>query len=196
MTLEKYLKKLSARTPAPGGGSAAALTGALAAALISMAAKYSLKKAKDKYEKKKIKAISDFSEKALRRLKSLMREDEKAYLKFAREIKKHRPKKLLSLCKDAIRAPMELCDIAAEAASKAAELSGYCRTSIMSDIAEAAILLESAFFSAKLNVEINLRGIESAAYKEKIKNALNGAEKKAAKAKKAALAGAEAFLSR
>ncbi|MFH0839653.1 MAG: cyclodeaminase/cyclohydrolase family protein [Candidatus Omnitrophota bacterium] len=196
MALGKYLSKLADRTPVPGGGSAAALAAALGAALISMTAKYDLGKAKDKYAKKKIREISDFSEKALRRLELLMQKDGKAYLKLAKEIKKRRPKKLLRLYKDAISVPMEVCNIAARAASDAAELSGYSKTSIISDAAEAAVLLESAFFSAKLNVEVNLRSIEAAAYKKKVKSALNRAEKKAIKAKKAALASAAAFLKR
>ena len=196
MALGKYLNKLADRTPVPGGGSAAALAAALGAALISMTAKYNLGKAKDKYTKKKIRKISDFSEKALRRLELLMQRDEKAYLKLAKEIKKRRPKKLLRLYKDAISVPMEVCNIAARAACDAAELSRYSKTSIISDAAEAAVLLESAFFSAKLNVEVNLRSIEAAAYKKKIKSALNWAEKKAIKAKKAALTSAATFLKR
>lgn len=194
--LDSYLKNLAAKTPAPGGGSAAALAAALGAALVSMAAKYNLKNAEDKYIKKRIMAISDFSEKALHRLTSLMRRDEKAYLKLAGEIKKRRPGRLLSLYKAAGCVPAEVCYIAAETASLAAELSGYSRTSIISDIAEAAVLLESAFFSAKLNVEINLRGMKDAAYKSRAERRLTRAESTVINAKKTALKIARNFLSR
>lgn len=194
MTLKTYLKKLSAKTPTPGGGSAAALVGALGAALVSMAAKYNLKRAKTESAKKKIKAIANFSEKAVLKLVALMREDERAYLKLAKELKKCRPCKLLSLYKNALLPPMEICSIAAETAPKAKELIGFSSASIMSDVIESAILLESAFFSAKLNVEINLLSIEDASYKKKIKSALDKAEEKAVNSKKAALRRAAMIL--
>lgn len=46
ITLSQYLEKLSLREPVPGGGSAAAVSAGLGAALIAMAARYSLGKGK------------------------------------------------------------------------------------------------------------------------------------------------------
>ena len=45
-SLTQYLEKLSAREPVPGGGSAAALAGAMGAALIAMSARYAIGKGK------------------------------------------------------------------------------------------------------------------------------------------------------
>jgi formiminotetrahydrofolate cyclodeaminase len=45
-SLTEYLEKLSRREPVPGGGSAAAVAGALGAALIAMSARYSIGKGK------------------------------------------------------------------------------------------------------------------------------------------------------
>ena len=180
MTIKEYLNKLADRTPAPGGGSAAALTGALGSALLAMAAKYILKR--------------DEGEDAARRLMTLMREDEKAYGRLAREIKKHRPKKLLRLYKNAINVPLEVCVLSAQSVSRCATICGHCKTSIMSDIVEAVILCEAAFFSAKLNIKVNLRSIEDAAYKNEIGKKLAVEEKKMQKAKKTVLAKARKFL--
>lgn len=188
MTLKSYLKRLSAKTPAPGGGSAAALTGALGSALFAMAAKYVLKRAKGS-PRGEAEGGS-----AVRRLMALMREDEKAYYRLAREIKKRRPNKLLKLYKGAINAPLEVCALSAESASKCAAICGCCKTSIMSDIVEAVILCEAAFFSAKLNIKINLRSIEDAVYKNKIGKKLAAEEKKIQKAKKAVLMEARKFF--
>ncbi len=45
-TLSHYLEKLSSREPVPGGGSAAAVAGAMGASLIAMSARYSIGKGK------------------------------------------------------------------------------------------------------------------------------------------------------
>jgi formiminotetrahydrofolate cyclodeaminase len=42
--LRGFLDELAARTPTPGGGGAAAVTGALAAGLVAMAARFSVSK--------------------------------------------------------------------------------------------------------------------------------------------------------
>ena len=48
-SLKKYIDDLSAKLPAPGGGSAAALTGALGVSLILMVLNYTV--GKEKYKK-------------------------------------------------------------------------------------------------------------------------------------------------
>lgn len=187
VSLDEYLSRLSARTPTPGGGSAAALTGALAAALFTMAAKYIVKKAKTAGQRNRISAMIRSGENALRRLKKLMSEDEKAYRRLAGEIKKRHPRNILRLYKDAIRVPLEVCGIMAESASKCPELCDYCRASIISDVVEAVVLCEAAFASAKLNVGINLRSIEDPAYKNKINKKIKSGEIKVKKGKKLTL---------
>ncbi len=192
--MNNYLKRLSAKTPTPGGGSAAALTAALGAALMSMAAKYVLKSAKAKGARKRIAAISHSGETAMQRLGLLMSKDEKAYLKLAGELKKRRPRNILRLYKDAVGVPLEVCHITAGSIAGCVGLCRYSKTAIISDIAEAALLLESAFLSAQLNVEINLRSIESAAYKDKIRSILRQEGEKVEKAKNFTLANMRKFL--
>lgn len=53
-TLKEYLDVLSSRKPVPGGGSAAAYTGALGVALLGMVAQYSVGKSASKQIEKKI----------------------------------------------------------------------------------------------------------------------------------------------
>lgn len=194
MTIRGYLSKLADKTPAPGGGSAAALAGALGSALFVMSAKYIMKRAKTAASRGEIASLLKSGESASRRLTALMREDEKAYYKLAGEIKRRRPKKLLQLYKGAINAPLEICMLSAQNAFKCAKICSFCKTLIMSDIVEAVILCEAAFSSAKLNVKINLSSIEDAAYKDKINRKISVEEKNIKKAKKAVLARAQKFL--
>ena len=61
-TLKKYLDDLAGRLPAPGGGSAAALTAGLGASLISMVVNFSLGKPKYAKYENELKGILDKSE--------------------------------------------------------------------------------------------------------------------------------------
>jgi len=52
-SIKEYLKDLAARKPAPGGGSAAALSAAVGASLISMVANYTVGNPSSKMLKKR-----------------------------------------------------------------------------------------------------------------------------------------------
>jgi formiminotetrahydrofolate cyclodeaminase len=88
ITVSAYLEKLALREPVPGGGSAAALSAALGAALVQMVAKYSLGKGKAKGIEKKIAAV-DFKAGILRdQLLHLVSRDAEAYLDIVAARKK------------------------------------------------------------------------------------------------------------
>ena len=168
----EYLDRLAAKTPAPGGGSAAALVGAIGASLLSMVARYTAKKkALTSAARAKISRISEFAERSSRRLKKLMVEDEKAYSRLSRALAKKAANKT-RLYKNAAAVPLEACVVIEKALKKCEELSVYRKASIASDLVEAALILEAAFLSAKLNVEINLDGIKDIIYTRKVRKAL------------------------
>ena len=56
VSLNKYLDCLASHAPTPGGGSAAAVAGALACALISMAAHFTISRIKRQPNYKKLKS--------------------------------------------------------------------------------------------------------------------------------------------
>ena len=169
MTIEKYLDKLAARSPVPGGGSAAALVGAIGMSLLSMVAKYAVKKTSSP---SKLSRILKFIEHSQQRLKRLMIEDEACYLRLSKAIKRRGRKEITNLYKKALEVPLEVCTILCEGAKTSDELLIFCKTSLASDLREAAVLLEAGFLSAKLNVEINLDGIKDAQYGRKIRRLL------------------------
>lgn len=176
MTIRRYLTRLSAKTPAPGGGSVAALTGALATALLSMTAGYALNRAETVRAREEILSVLRFAKFRMRRLTALMDKDEAAYRKLAKELRTPGSKNLLKLYKGAIDVPLEVCKMMFDTASECRGICGYCKTSIVSDAAEAVVLCEAAFLSAKLNVEINLRSIKDPDYRVKIEKKLRQAE--------------------
>ena len=70
-SLRHYLSKLSAKVPAPGGGSASALLGALGCGLLCMVANYTLAKKAFNGYKERAKRVLKESEKVREKLTEL-----------------------------------------------------------------------------------------------------------------------------
>lgn len=153
-TLQQYLQRLSERTPTPGGGSAAALAGALGAALISMVANYSLGKGKPPQIEKEIKKILQQSEKLRKRLLQLVDLDAQAYLGVVKARKKS-DKIKKTAAQRAREVPLEICQRCYEAVELTPYLVHHGNTYLISDVQVANELLLAAFKSAVINVQIN-----------------------------------------
>lgn len=142
-TLEKYLDDLAARLPAPGGGSAAALTGSLGAALISMVINFTLGKPKYAKYEQELATILQRSEQLRRTLLDLVDLDVAAYK--SRNIR------------EALDVPLMVCRLCFEGIKLCPQLVKRSNKSLISDVGVAAVLFESAFASAEFNVDINLK---------------------------------------
>ena len=145
-TLKKYLDDLAAKLPAPGGGSAAALTAALGISLISMAVNFTIGKPKYANFEEELKTILEKSEKLKEEFLRLVDLDVVAY-----ESKNIR---------DALDVPFMVCRLCFETIKLCLPLIKKGNINLISDVAVAAILLESAFAAAYFNVEINLKSID------------------------------------
>ncbi|MFH0941352.1 MAG: cyclodeaminase/cyclohydrolase family protein, partial [Candidatus Omnitrophota bacterium] len=106
--IKKYLKDLAAKTPAPGGGSAAALSSALAASLMCMAAQFTLGKEKYVAFAPRAKKILATSSRMQAKLSALLDEDVSAYKN--KDMKK------------AIQVPAQVCQLSYELMGFAVEL--------------------------------------------------------------------------
>jgi formiminotetrahydrofolate cyclodeaminase len=142
-TLKQYLDDLAAKLPAPGGGSAAALNAALGASLISMVVNFTLGKPKYANYENELKEILHKSEKLRNDFLNLVDLDVAAY-----QSKNTR---------NALDVPFMVCRLCFEAIKLCPPLITKGNINLASDVAVAAILLESAFTSANFNVEINLK---------------------------------------
>ena len=80
-SIKEYLDDLAARKPAPGGGSASALAGALGCALLSMSCNFTLGKEKYKDDQPRIKQTLKQTEGLRKRLLALVDLDVKVYYK-------------------------------------------------------------------------------------------------------------------
>jgi len=144
-TLKKYLDDLAAKLPAPGGGSAAALVGALGASLISMVVNFTLGKPKYAEYEKELKVILEKSEKLRGQFLHLVDLDVAAY----------KSKNI----RDALGIPFMVSRLCFEGIKLCPPLIKKGNINLISDVAVAAVLLESAFSSAYFNVEINLKSL-------------------------------------
>ncbi|MDB4349341.1 cyclodeaminase/cyclohydrolase family protein [Omnitrophica bacterium] len=195
-SIGKYLDDLAARKPAPGGGSAAALEAALGCALMSMVMNFTI--SNKKYEASKEKAAADLkkSEDLRRRVTDLIDADVAAYGKLSEAFKKlgKDSPELQILYKEACNVPFEICKISDEALAICKRLVEYGNKNLVTDTAIAALMLESAFFSGKFNVYINLKYIKDEKYLEEVHKLLSGLEETVPKRKEEVLHSSEEVI--
>ena len=153
-TLQKYLDQLASREPVPGGGSAAAVTSALGAGLISMVVHYSLGKGKSQAVEKRMRSILKSSEAIRKRLLELSEIDSQAYLNLMKSWKKGGAAARQAKSK-ARQAPQEICRLSTQAVALAPFLVLHGNPHLLSDVQVAIELLLAGFSSAAVMVKIN-----------------------------------------
>jgi len=176
--LKEYLDDLAAKKAAPGGGSAAALTGATGTSLMSMVANFTIGKPEYKGVEGKVAGILLETMKYDSELRVLIDKDVDAYKRLSAALKGRAcdGAKLDKLYKDAAEPPFLVCEITNKCIKLCRELAGCGNRSLVTDTAIAAILFEAAFFSAKFNVYINLKHIKDTDYIANIYRLLAGLE--------------------
>jgi len=164
ISIEKYLADLGAKLPAPGGGSAAALTAAMGAALISMVINFTLGKPKYAEYEEELQKMLASSEQLSKRFLELVDLDVVAY----------KSKNL----NDALNIPFMTARLCFEGIKLCPPLIRKSNVNLISDVAVAAVLLEAGFVSAVFNVEINLKGLKDEKLAAKIRKELQEKEKR------------------
>jgi formiminotetrahydrofolate cyclodeaminase len=162
-SLKDYLDDLAARLPAPGGGSAAALTASLGASLISMVVNFTLGKPKYAKYEKELKEIFSKSENLRIKLLDLVDLDVAAY----------KSKNL----RDSLNVPFMVARLSFEGIKLCPVLIKKGNVNLISDVAVAAQLLESGFAAACVNVEINLKSLGDKKLAVNMRKELRGKEK-------------------
>ena len=169
--VEEFMQLLSSDAPAPGGGSAAALLGAVGASLAAMVA--SLTKGKEKY--KEFEALTQETHAAGERMKKqfleLIDQDTEAFNcvssayklpKLTEDEKEIRKNAIEEALKKATRTPFAIMEVSAECLKVVAKAVGKTNASAASDLGVAAYSLRGAVHGAWLNVLINVGGIKDA----------------------------------
>ncbi|MFH1655333.1 MAG: cyclodeaminase/cyclohydrolase family protein [Candidatus Omnitrophota bacterium] len=167
-SIREYLDDLAARKPAPGGGSAAALVGATAAALLSMVANFTIGKPKYKKFQKDIKKSLKESGKIRKKLLELVDLDVITYNKVARNKKISFALHQKSL-KEATIVPVKITELSFQALNLCPVLAKKGNKYLISDVHVANSLLRAAIKSAIVNVKINLPYIKDKKFVARIK---------------------------
>lgn len=164
-TVVAYLDALASSEPTPGGGSTAALTGALAAGLVSMVCRLTIGKRRFRDVQAAMQETLGQAEVLRQRLTDLMERDAAAYAGVMRahrlpqqtaEEQADRRLALGQALEEATLSPLEVaegCASVLELALPAAQLGNPWA---VSDAGAAALLAEAALHAALLNVHINL----------------------------------------
>lgn len=171
--LRHFLDKLATKSPEPGGGSVAALTGALGAGLVSMVGNLTLGKDKYKDVQSQVEELLKDSEKLRLEMQDLIQKDTEAYgaLSAVYKMPKNtdaekaaRTAKMQDALKTACQVPFEIglksLDVA-KLSKRAAEIGNVAA---VSDAGVAALLAQACAQSAALNVKINVNSIKDEAY--------------------------------
>ncbi|MCR5329790.1 MAG: cyclodeaminase/cyclohydrolase family protein [Lachnospiraceae bacterium] len=159
-TVSEFARQLSEKVPVPGGGGASALAAALAAALGSMAANYTIGKKKYAMYEDDVKELLSTADKLRLKLLELVEEDAKAFepLSKAYVIPKDDPGReqaLQSATLNAAYTPLDIMDACADVIDVLDELVEKCSRLVLSDVGCGAILAGAALRAAAMNVFVN-----------------------------------------
>lgn len=185
MEIKRFLEKLSSDTPTPGGGSAAALAGALSASLVSMTAGLSLKKGR--LRKEVVEGIRKDALAIQRRLLRAVDEDAKSYeavLKAFRLSKKTekgrlvRTKAIQKAYREATIIPQLVCQHAILLLEDSKALISKGNPNAISDAGVAAFLADTALVGGLLNIGINLDSVTDRMFVKRMNLLMNRLKRK------------------
>lgn len=165
-SVKTFLENLASDSPAPGGGSASALAGALGAALCAMVARLTLGREKYRASWESMESLRDEADSLCVRFLNLMDLDSQAYNKVieARRIprghEEERGKAMQSATKEAATVPLEMLRNLPRLADLAETAVEEGNPNCLSDVGVSAQLIRAAANGTAYNVRINLPGIE------------------------------------
>ena len=164
LTIGAFVERLSSAEPVPGGGSAAAVAGSLAASLVSMVAGLSRRQQLVQHSH-----LHDFAEgegqRLAARLLHLADEDSAAYATYAAALKLPRSTQAESdaravakreAARVAAEVPLKTVEVCLEVVKLAEALAGRCNLNASSDLTVSSLLAEAAAEGAAANVRVNL----------------------------------------
>jgi formiminotetrahydrofolate cyclodeaminase len=165
LSVGELLERLGSSDPAPGGGAAAALAGALGAALVQMTANLSIGRPRLADVQEQARDIAARAGELRRHLAQLGDADTRAFehvsaaYKLPRQDdaqKAARSEAIQAALREAAAVPLETAHLCATVLEVAEEAAPLLNPAAISDVMVGALLAQAALESAALNVEVNL----------------------------------------
>jgi methenyltetrahydrofolate cyclohydrolase len=195
--LAEFTEALASGAPTPGGGSASALAGALAAGLVAMVARNTAANPSFAENAVALGEIETDAELHREELVRLVDEDAAAFdrvmaafrlPKETDELKAARSLEIQEGYRGAAEPPLQVCRRALDVLALAARVAELGNPNAVSDAGVAALLAASALEGAALNVEINLGSIKDEAYRAASADTVEQARSEGARLRDEALA--------
>jgi formiminotetrahydrofolate cyclodeaminase len=172
-SFEELLKEISSSSPAPGGGSVAAMSGSLAASLISMVCNLTIGKKKYKDVEEEFKTILSEAEELKENLLTLSGEDVEAFNSVMAAYKQPDGEEKAQGIRDAYEKAASVPHQTAVTCLRLLELAKITTKSgnknAITDSGVGALLAYSGMKGAIFNVQINLKYLDDGEFKTKMK---------------------------
>jgi formiminotetrahydrofolate cyclodeaminase len=161
-SVRQFIHATAARNPTPGGGSVAAIAGALSAALAQMALEYTVGKKQFEAHREELTGALEKLRKAAALMQELVSEDIAAYAFLSGFMKVPEAQRegradYLTAVAGAIRAPQSVGGLALHILEVTSDLLDKTNPSLLSDLGIAAALAHATVDAAEYNVLVNLR---------------------------------------
>ncbi|GJE15950.1 methenyltetrahydrofolate cyclohydrolase [Methylobacterium marchantiae] len=174
-TIQGFLDGLASSAPTPGGGGAAAISGAMGAALLSMVCNLTIGKKKYVEVEGDLKEILGKSEALRAELTGMIADDVEAFdavmaayglPKGTDEEKTARAAKIQEVLKVATDVPLACCRACRQVIDLAEAVAEKGNLNVISDAGVAVLSAHAGLRSAALNVYVNAKGLDDRGFAE------------------------------
>lgn len=190
-SLQSFLDQVASAEPAPGGGSVAALSGALGASLVAMVCRLTIGKKGYEAVSAEMESILPRAEELQRELRDLMQADTDAYARVmdAYKLPKQtdveksaRTRAIQDALKRASDVPLRVAELCVQVLELARPIAEKGNKNAASDGGVGALMAEAGLRGAALNVSINLGVINDELFvrrhRERVQKLLADAEQR------------------
>ena len=168
LTLAEFVERLASTEPVPGGGSAAAVSASLGAALVTMVASLSIGREKYAQHAATLQQAASTGRRLTTRFLDLADADAAAFAVFAAALKEphdtaarqeSRSAEMSAAARRAAQVPLDTIEACLELAEAAESIAGRSNAHASSDLAVAALFADAAAQAAAGNVLVNLPSV-------------------------------------
>ncbi|HTY38838.1 MAG TPA: cyclodeaminase/cyclohydrolase family protein [Bacteroidota bacterium] len=176
-TVAQFLDELASNSPAPGGGSVAALAGAVGAALASMVCNLTIGKKKYAEVQEEMMSVVQSTDSLRKELAALIDKDTEAFNtvmaafgmpKGTEQEQAARANAIQEATKSATLVPLQVMQACEKAIAYALVVARKGNKNSASDAGVAALMLRAGCAGAALNVRINLGGLNDTIFVQQI----------------------------